>query len=46
MIDLKQGNCFSQNADFTTNYDALNECLDKYLKGGIDYGAFQGLCND
>lgn len=26
------GNCFSQNTDFTTNYDALNKCLDKVIK--------------
>lgn len=26
------GNCFSQNEDFTTNYDALRECLYKVIK--------------
>lgn len=26
------GNCFSQNEDFTTNYEALKECLDKVIK--------------
>lgn len=25
------GNCFSQNEDFTTNYKALEQCLDKVL---------------
>lgn len=26
-MDFVVGNCYSQNEDFTTNYDALRECL-------------------
>ncbi len=26
------GNCFSQNENFTTNYEALSKCLDKVVK--------------